>query len=96
MSDPSGVRLGSLVVGSHDPQRLADWYRAAFRPDADPGTVLHLDSDSRLIFDLSTEDISADSAEPGRILINPYVTDINALASRLTELEVTSPSTSCR
>ncbi|WP_439679768.1 hypothetical protein [Embleya sp. MST-111070] len=28
------------MLGSDDPERLSDWYRAAFAPSATPGAVL--------------------------------------------------------
>jgi hypothetical protein len=50
MSQTAGVRLGGLVLGSEDPDRLSAWYRMAFAPSAEVGTVLDLSS-SRLIRD---------------------------------------------
>ncbi|MEV4623946.1 VOC family protein [Asanoa sp. NPDC049573] len=82
------VRLGSLVLGSPDPQRLARWYRAAFAPDAPESGVLQLAEGSRLIFDART-DLEPAAREPGRVLINLYVTDARAVAAHLTGLGVT-------
>jgi hypothetical protein len=81
------VRLGSVVLGSSDPQRLARWYRAAFAPDAPDGTVVALDAGSRLIFD-ARNDVASEAAEPGRMLINLYVADAYAIAEHLTGLGV--------
>ncbi len=81
-----GVRLGSLVLGSADPQRLSAWYRLAFAPAAPDGTVLELDS-GRLIFD-GRDDVGSAAVEHGRILVNLYVDDIHVVAGRLQELGV--------
>jgi predicted enzyme related to lactoylglutathione lyase len=81
------VRLGSVVLGSSDPQRLARWYRAAFAPDAPDGSVVNLGAGSRLIFD-ARDDVAPAAAEPGRILINMYVEDAHAVAAHLTGLGV--------
>lgn len=86
MSDVTGIRLGSLVLGSRNPGRLNAWYRAAFAPHAGPGSVVEFDT-GRLIFD-QRADVSAGSVEPGRILINLYVGDIRAVAAHLTGLDV--------
>jgi predicted enzyme related to lactoylglutathione lyase len=81
------IRLGSVVLGSPDPQRLNDWYRAAFAPDAPAGGVLELGGGSRLIFD-HREDVGSAPAEPERIRINLYVADASATAARLESLGV--------
>ena len=55
MAQTPEVRLGGLVLGTDDPQRLATWYKAAFAPDAESGevrgrTVVELGA-GRLVFD---------------------------------------------
>ncbi|HTF10606.1 MAG TPA: VOC family protein [Asanoa sp.] len=87
MSGNMTVRLGSVVLGSPDPQRLARWYRTAFAPDAPDGVVLELGAGSRLIFDART-DVAPAPREPGRVLINLYVADAHAVAAHLTGLGV--------
>ncbi len=84
----SGVRLGSVVLGSVDPQRLRTWYRTilAIEPDGG-GIALELGGDSRLIFDRRA-DVAARNAEPGRVLVNLYVDDLEAVAARLAGLDV--------
>lgn len=86
MSQTAGVHLGSLVLGSEDPDRLSAWYRMAFAPSAEVGTVLHLGS-SRLIFD-RRGDLEEAAREPGRILINLYVENIRAVEAHLNALGV--------
>lgn len=80
-TEMTGVRLGGLVLGTADPERLSAWYRAAFVPSAEPGTVLMVGG-NRLIFD-RRDDLDQSAREPGRILINFYVEDIEAVAARL-------------
>jgi predicted enzyme related to lactoylglutathione lyase len=86
MSQTVGVRLGSLVLGSDDPDRLSAWYRTAFAPSAEVGTVLDLSS-GRLIFD-RRGDLEQVPREPGRILINLYVENIRAVEAHLNALGV--------
>ncbi|WP_067137796.1 VOC family protein [Microtetraspora malaysiensis] len=87
MAETRGVRLGGLVLGSDDPERLSAWYRAAFAPSAEPSTVLTMGG-GRLIFD-RRDDLEQNTREPGRILINFYVDDIGAVVAHLKTLGVT-------
>ncbi|MDL4815086.1 VOC family protein [Actinomadura opuntiae] len=80
------IRLGGLVLGSDDPERLSAWYREAFAPDAEPGIVLMVGG-GRLVFD-RRDDLEPATREPGRILINFYVEDIEAVASHLKSIGV--------
>ncbi len=83
----TGVRLGSVVLGSVDPERLRSWYRRLLAPGSDDGGIaLELGGDSRLIFD-RREDVAATSPEPGRVLVNLYVDDIEAVTARLAGLD---------
>ncbi|WP_326597052.1 VOC family protein [Streptomyces sp. NBC_01803] len=83
-------RLGGLVLGSTDPRRLYDWYRAAFAPDAgqpsEPMLALELGG-TWLIFE-HRDDVGPKAAEPGRVLFNFEVDDIRAAEARLNELGV--------
>jgi hypothetical protein len=84
--------LGGLVLGSTDPQRLYEWYKAAFAPDAGPKPdempVLALElGGSWLIFE-QRDDVAEKAAEPGRVLFNIEVDDIRAAEARLTALGV--------
>ncbi|MGP3976598.1 VOC family protein [Streptomyces sp. 8N114] len=87
MTEATGPRVGGIVLGSTDPKKLWEWYRAAFAPDAEDGDgpVLALElSGTYLIFE-SRDDVGRRSVEPGRILVNFEVTDIHGMAERLTE-----------
>ncbi|GAA0913328.1 hypothetical protein GCM10009557_87140 [Virgisporangium ochraceum] len=77
------VRLGSVVLGSVDPERLAGWYRAV----VGLGDGGELAGGGRLIFDRRADVVPA-AGEPGRVLINLYVDDLAAVAARLTGLGV--------
>ncbi|MBO8189356.1 VOC family protein [Streptomyces spirodelae] len=93
MTEATGPRVGGIVLGSTDPERLWEWYRTAFAPRAaaaagpedgeGPAHVLEL-SGTYVIFE-SRDDVGRKSVEPGRILINFEVTDIHGMARRLTE-----------
>jgi hypothetical protein len=84
----TGIRLGSVVLGSTDPQRLRSWYRAVLATEHDSGGLgLELDAGSRLIFDRRT-DVATVTSEPGRILVNLYVDDLETVAVRLAGLGV--------
>lgn len=87
MAEVTGIRLGGLVLGSDDPERLSAWYRAAFAPSAGPGTVLMVGG-GRLVFD-RRDDLERRTREPGRILINFYVEDIAAVVAHLKTLGIT-------
>ncbi len=84
----TGVRLGSVVLGSVDPQRLRSWYRRLLAIEPDEGGIdLELGGGSRMIFDRRA-DVAATSPEPGRVLVNLYVDDLEAVTARLAGLDV--------
>jgi hypothetical protein len=89
---PAKPRLGGLVLGSTDPQRLYDWYKAAFAPDAGPVSqempVLALDLGGTWLIFEHRDDVAEKAAEPGRVLFNIEVDDIRATESRLTGMGV--------
>jgi predicted enzyme related to lactoylglutathione lyase len=79
--------LGSILIGSTDPERLRSWYRAAFAPDQpeegslDVGGVL-------LVFN-KRSDVADANVEPGRTIINVHVEDAREAATRLNDAGVT-------
>lgn len=83
----STQRLGSLVLGSRDPQRLRAWYRAAFGARTDGNEVLHLGGIA-LVID-GRDDLAAINPEPGRILLDVETDDARAVTAHLDELSVT-------
>jgi hypothetical protein len=92
MNDVVQSQFSGLVVGSADPDRLSAWYRAAFAPDDEPGDILGrpviMVGDARLLFD-KRDDVAVRAAEPGRVLVNLFVTDVDAARSHLDTLGVT-------
>jgi hypothetical protein len=86
-------RLGGLVLGSTDPQRLHDWYKAAFAPEAEPVQeempVLALELGGTWLIFERRDDVAERAAEPGRVLFNIEVDDIRAAEERLNGLGVT-------
>jgi predicted enzyme related to lactoylglutathione lyase len=99
---PAKPRLGGLVLGSTDPQRLYDWYRAAFAPDSGPVPsempVLALELGGTWLIFEHRDDVAERAVEPGRVLFNIEVADIRAAEARLTAMgarwirPVTEPS----
>jgi len=81
----SGV--GSILIGSTDPERLRSWYRGAFAPDQpeegslDVGGVL-------LVFN-KRSDVADANVEPGRTIINVHVEDAHEAVTRLSDAGVT-------
>ncbi|HEV2639933.1 MAG TPA: VOC family protein [Actinocrinis sp.] len=83
----SGARLGSVILGSADPARLAAWYQAAFAPGvAIVDSVLRLRMGA-LVFE-QREDVGGRAAEPGRIVLNVQVDRFPALEAHLRTLGV--------
>jgi predicted enzyme related to lactoylglutathione lyase len=82
----SEAALGSLVLGSADPERLAAWYQSVFAPDEQmPDLVLRL-ARGLLIFE-ARDDVAEGAAEPGRIIINIEVDDMDILASHVENVQ---------
>jgi predicted enzyme related to lactoylglutathione lyase len=79
--------IGSILVGSTDPDRLRSWYRAAFAPDQgeqgplDVGGVL-------LVFDKRSE-VADKNPEPVRTMVNFHVEDARETVAHLNAMGVT-------
>ena len=79
--------LGSILIGSTDPERLRSWYRGAFAPgqpeegSLDVGGVL-------LVFN-KRSDVADANVEPGRTIINVHVEDAREAVTRLNGVGVT-------
>jgi hypothetical protein len=78
--------LGSILLGSRDPQRLRAWYRAAFAPDQDTDGFLVFGGTAVLID--GRTDVGDANPEPGRVILNFHVDDARATAAHLTGLGV--------
>ena len=87
MPHVSGARLGSLVLGSTDPNRLAAWYQAAFAPGEELlDSVLRLNRGA-FVFE-QREDVAARAIQPGRVIINIQVDDFTVLETHLRALDL--------
>ncbi len=88
MAKPS---LDSMLLASTDPQRLHDWYAAAFEPSEDNKMdqyyVLKFGTFYVLID--TRDDIGDRNPEPGRVIFNFDVEDARAVTARLDELGTT-------
>lgn len=78
MSTP---RLGSILLGSSDPERLRAWYIEAFEPLQQPSGFLDFDGFDVLVD--SRDDVAATTVEPGRVILNFEVTDARRAAAHL-------------
>jgi predicted enzyme related to lactoylglutathione lyase len=79
--------LGSILLGSTNPQRLQAWYQAAFAPTYNADGFMIFGGVNLLID--QRDDIHATNSEPGRLLLNFHVEDAHAVASHVTKLGVT-------
>lgn len=81
-------QLNSMLLASAQPERLREWYVAAFQPDVD-----HQENGYRM-FRFSTfwimidtrSDVGETNPEPGRLILNFDVTDARGTAQRLDDL----------
>jgi hypothetical protein len=81
------ARLGSILLGSTDPDKLRAWYRVALSPAETPDGFLDFGGMPVLIDERS--DVSTSNPEPGRVILNFHVADAKATAQHLDGLEVT-------
>jgi predicted enzyme related to lactoylglutathione lyase len=79
--------LGSMLIGTTDPDRLVDWYRKAFGLETD-GNGLLLAGDVGVIVE-RRDDVAATNPEPGRFIVNFHVPDAHAAARHLDAQGVT-------
>jgi hypothetical protein len=79
--------LGSILVGSTNPDRLRSWYRAAFAPDQPEEGTLNIGG-VLLVFEERT-DVADKNPEPGRAIVNFHVEDAHAAAAHLNDIGVT-------
>jgi predicted enzyme related to lactoylglutathione lyase len=79
--------MGSVLIGSRDPDRLAKWYGAAF--GASPDRYGVYDFGGVAILFESRDDVSATTVEPGRHIFNFHVDDAMAHVKQLDTMGVT-------
>jgi hypothetical protein len=93
MSTPT---LGSILLGTADPERLRDWYAAALAPGDSGGGFTEVAptmfagtfGDTSLLID-GRGDVADKNPEPGRVVLNFHVDDARAIAEHLNSLDVT-------
>ena len=81
------AQLGSILLGSTDPDRLRAWYRVALSPAEEPNGFL--DFGGVLVLIDERGDVSTANPEPGRVILNFHVADARATAQHLDGLGVT-------
>jgi catechol 2,3-dioxygenase-like lactoylglutathione lyase family enzyme len=88
--------LGSVLLGTADPDRLRDWYTAALAPGDSGGGFTEVTptmfagtfGDTSLLID-GRSDVADKNPEPGRVVLNFHVDDARAVAEHLDSLGVT-------
>jgi len=88
--------LGSILLGTADPDRLRDWYAAALAPgeagggftEVTPTMFAGTFGDTSLLID-GRSDVAGKNPEPGRVVLNFHVDDARAVAKHLDSLGVT-------
>ena len=78
--------LGSILLGSPDPQRLQDWYCAAF--NCTPNRFGFLDFGTTEVLIDGRTDIGPVNREPGRFILNFHVDDARSAAAHLDTMGV--------
>jgi predicted enzyme related to lactoylglutathione lyase len=81
------IALGSILVGSTDPDRLRSWYRAAFAPDQPEQGPLNVGG-VLLVFERRT-DVADKTQEPARTMVNFHVSDAHEAQTHLNAVGVT-------
>jgi hypothetical protein len=81
------AQLGSILLGSADPDRLRAWYRFALGAAEVPDGFLDFGG-MRVMID-ERSDVSTSNPEPGRVILNFHVADARATAQHLDRLGVT-------
>lgn len=81
-----GARLDSILIGSSHADEVRNWYRRAFdASENEMGAVVLGDVQ---IFVEQHSEVSGPSEEPARVMVNIDVTDIDRLASHLSDMGV--------
>ena len=78
--------LESLLLASDDPARLRDWYATALDAHPDPDGFFRFGPVGMLVD--KRDDLAPRTVEPGRVILNYHVTDIQAHRRRLDALGV--------
>src|SRR5690348_8387220 len=78
--------LNSLLLGSADPERLKKWYVDGFHAEVNGYGNLNLGGFGMVIE--QRDDVAPATVEPGRVVLNFAVEDIEAAAAHLRTLDV--------
>ncbi|WP_328537142.1 VOC family protein [Streptomyces sp. NBC_00344] len=89
MASQDNITGLGVILGSTEPERLIEWYRAALEPLGArwEGHMLFVGHHSVIGFD-RRDDVADTAAEPGRHLLNITVRDIRAAEQHLNTLGV--------
>lgn len=79
--------LSSILLGSTDADRLRAWYRVRFQAQVDDYGNLDLGGFGLVVE--QRDDVTQRNPEPGRMILNFHVDDIQATADRLNAQGVT-------
>jgi glyoxalase superfamily protein len=79
--------VGSILIGSADPDRLRSWYKAAFAPDQPEQGPLNVGG-VLLVFE-KRSDVSDKNPEPARTIVNFHVEDARKAETHLNSMGVT-------
>ncbi len=74
--------IGTILLGTRDPERLRSWYERAFGVTPDPFDRFLRFGEVGVLIDART-DVAAATAEPGRVILNMHVADAQAVARHL-------------
>ncbi len=78
--------LGSVLLGTTNPERLRAWYVAALSPEQSDDGFLDFGGVALLID--GRTDVADKNPEPGRVILNFHVDDAHATAAHLNGLGV--------
>ncbi|WP_020670891.1 VOC family protein [Amycolatopsis nigrescens] len=79
--------LGSVMLGTSDPERLHAWYLKALRPEVNQYGWLVFGAVTMLID--GRDDVSEKNPEPGRVVLNLHVADARTMVEHLDSVGVT-------
>jgi predicted enzyme related to lactoylglutathione lyase len=82
-----GLEIGSILIGSRDPERLAAWYTDAFFATPNEHGVYEFGGVA-VLFE-RRDDVSTSNGEPGRHILNFHVPDAGTHAQLLDRMGAT-------
>lgn len=74
-------RIGSILLGTTQPEQLKEWYRKALAPDYNGEGPIDLGG--FLLVIEGRDDVDAKNNEPGRMIVNFHVDDFDAVEAQL-------------